>query len=152
MKKDLKVENSSIGKVLDLFVSIQGETNRFNKTRLLVDKGGVREDKFYEKNPNRPILITSISSYELATKNNIAIEFSDLGENILIDLDIYHLLPSDQIKIGSTILEITQNCTICNGLSKVDDKLPKLLENSRGVFAKVISGDVIKTDDIVNIL
>ena len=106
-------------------------------------------DKFYGHNTNRSILITSLDSYEIAKQNNIDINYGQLGENILIDFNLNVLKLNMQLKIGEVILEISQQCTICNSLSKIDKKLPKLLEHDRGIFAKIITGGIIKQDDIV---
>jgi len=129
------------GKVLSLFIT-KDDTN---KTRLKVqsasvDANGIIEDKFYKKDPMRAILITSQESYTLTSENGIALEEGSLGENILIDINPYNLTSGDQFSIGDTTFEITQNCTLCKGLSTVDKRLPKLLKNDRGIFAKVISG------------
>ena len=140
------------GNVTQLFISVRGVSNRIKKDEIELDTNGVLEDKFYAKDQQRAILLTSISSYILAKQNGISTPFGSLGENILVDIDLYHLVPGDRIQIGSTTLEITQNCTICQSLSKVDEALPKLLENSRGIFAKFINGSTIKKDDTVHLL
>lgn len=141
------------GKVLKLFITCDDE----NKTRLspeviTVNNDGVLEDKFYNKDLSRSVLITSIQSYEMALHEGIEIEPGSLGENILVDLNPYSLLPGDKLQIGDTVLEITQNCTLCKGLSSVSPKLPKLLKNDRGIFAKVINGkSTIKINDVIKI-
>ena len=140
------------GSVTQLFISIRGVSSRVKKNVIELDCEGVLEDKFYAKNNQRAILLTSVNSYILAKQHGITTHFGSLGENILVDIDLYHLVPGNRLQIGSTILEITQNCTICQSLSKVDEALPKLLENSRGIFAKVIDGSIIKKDDIVHLL
>nr|WP_321267143.1 MOSC domain-containing protein [uncultured Sulfurimonas sp.] len=137
------------GSVLELFISPRDKKNRENKKALVLEKNGVIEDKFYGKNIQRSVLITSMKSYELAKNNGIDAPLSSLGENILIDISPYGLLPGDQLKIGEVVLEITHNCTICNSLSKVDAKLPKLLENDRGIFAKTIIEGRINIGDRV---
>jgi len=139
------------GTVMQLFISPKGESQRLKKDVIELDFNGVQEDKFYAKNKQRAILLTSTSSYILAKEHGITTPFGSLGENILVDVDLYHLVPGDRLKIGSTTLEITQNCTICQSLSKVDKALPKLLESSRGIFAKIINGSTIKKDDIVHL-
>ncbi len=142
------------GKVLELFIT----KDNADKTRLKVDKifldeFGIHNDKFYNKNLMRSILLTSLESYKLAQESSITIDTGSLGENILIDVSPYHLKSGDRVKIGETILEITQNCTLCKGLSSVDSKLPKLLKNDRGIFTKVINGkNEIKVGDRVEIL
>ncbi|QFR48261.1 MOSC domain-containing protein [Sulfurimonas lithotrophica] len=140
------------GNILELFISVKGQDNRKSKRLITLDEKGVYEDKFYGKNVQRSVLITSVSSYELALKNGINAPYSSLGENILIDINPYHLTPGDKIEIGEVILEITHNCTICNSLSKVDSALPKLLENDRGIFAKTIKSGNIKIGDKVKFL
>jgi hypothetical protein len=50
-------------------------------------------------------------------------------------------------------LQITQNCTLCKGLSAVNSKLPKLLKNDRGIFARLIEGSArINIGDTIEIL
>ena len=77
--------------------------------------------------------------------------YGSLGENILMDYNPYHLQVGDQIKVGELTLEITQNCTLCKGLSKVDSKAPKLLKDHRGIFAKTVTDGTISIADTVYI-
>ena len=101
----------------------------------------------------RSILLTSLESYKLAQKSDIIMDSGSLGENILIDISPYHLQVGDRVKIGETLLEITQNCTLCKGLSSVHSQLPKLLKNDRGIFTKVVKGkSEIKVGDRVEII
>ena len=143
---------SKIGKVEKLFIT-NIDKRRVSMEKIAVDDFGIIHDKFYAKNQMRSILITSMQSYTLAIKNSINIEHGSLGENILIDINPYTLKIGSHLKIGATILEITQNCTICQGLSKVDINLPKLLKNDRGIFAKVINGNSeIKLGDNIELI
>lgn len=135
--------------VLTLFISVDNDMKRVEKESLVLDENGVIEDKFYAKNPNRLILITSVSAYALAKSRGVEIEYGSLGENILIDQNINHLTVGNQFKIGEAVLEITQNCTLCNGLSTIDPKLPLILKNDRGIFAKAVTNGIIKKDDLL---
>lgn len=141
--------NTNVGKVLDLFISEQGRSERIYKSEIYLDKDGIVGDKFYAKDLQRSVLLTSIDSYSLALEHEIEIEHGTLGENILIDYNPYSLAIGSQVKIGTVILEITQNCTICNHLSAIDKKLPKLLKDDRGIFVKVLQNGIIKQDDEV---
>ena len=133
----------SIGEVLELFVS------KKSVDRMLLDEKGVVNDKFYAKDIHRSVLISSIDSYILAKERDIELEYGKLGENILIDYNPYRLKSGTKIKIGEAILEISQNCTLCKSLTKIDSKLPKLLKDDRGIFAKVIkAGEIKKRDKI----
>ncbi|MCK4441197.1 MAG: MOSC domain-containing protein [Sulfurovaceae bacterium] len=146
-----------VGKILKLFISKKLESEditskRVSKQEIIVDERGIWEDKFYDKELNRSILITSIDSYRLAEKQKISVEYGSLGENILIDYNPYSLHVGTQIRIGEVVLEITQNCTLCKSLTKIDKKLPKLLKNDRGVFAKVIKSGFIHKDDEIFVM
>lgn len=139
-----------VGKIIELFYSTND--SRKNTVNLALDKKGVLEDKFYNKNINRSVLIASTDSYKLAKEHGIDAPYSSLGENILIDYNPYQLKPGTQLVIGEVVLEISQNCTICNSLAKVDSALPKILKNDRGIFAKVINAGTIRIGDDVFIL
>ncbi|HEX5670622.1 MAG TPA: MOSC domain-containing protein, partial [Sulfuricurvum sp.] len=69
-------------RVLALFISVDTEKKRVDKDKLELDEMGVLEDKFYAKNTNRLILITSANAYALSEANGIALEYGSLGENI----------------------------------------------------------------------
>ena len=138
-------------RVLSLFVSVDDEKKRVCKDALVLDDKGVSGDKFYAKNANRLILITSVAAYALARSNGVDLEYGSLGENILVDHDINCLAIGDQFKIGDMLLEVTQNCTLCNGLSILDPKLPEVLKKDRGIFVKAITSGIIKKDDIIRI-
>lgn len=139
-------------KVLKLFISIKGGKKRLSKDILYLDEKGVLDDKFYAKDSNRLILITSTDAYKIAQDNRIQLEYGDLGENILIEGSIERLKVGQKFKIGEAVLQITQNCTLCNGLSLLDKKLPNLLKKDRGIFAKAVtSKSVIKISDVIKI-
>jgi MOSC domain-containing protein YiiM len=142
----------NVGKVMSLFVSVQGSSNRVEKELFHLDAKGIIEDKYHDTNINRSVLITSKASYDLANRNNIQMPFGSLGENILIDYNPYHLTAGDQLHIGEVLLEISQNCTMCDHLSKIDENLPTLLKDDRGIFAKVIKGGVIQPGDEITLL
>ena len=140
-------------KVLQLYISTGDKTNpRLEVDSITVDPKGVVNDKFYAKDANRAILLASKTAYKLAEENNIELENGALGENIYLDINPCSLIPGDKLVIGDVSFEITQNCTLCKGLSSINAKLPKLLKDDRGIFAKALHkgsisvGDKIKFD------
>ena len=140
---------NKIGNIKKLFLSSSKSKHRIPKDYLFCDKNGIFEDKFYAKDINRSVLITSLSSYELVKKNNIDISYGLLGENLLVDFDPYKLQIGTILCIGDVELQISQECTICNHLSVIDKSLPKLLEKDRGIFAFVRKeGKLNINDDI----
>lgn len=144
--------NKSIGKVLELFISKKDHSERRARTIVEVDIKGIVDDKFYAKDLERSILLTSIESYELALKSGIEMSYGVLGENILIDYNPYHLAIGTHMQIGEVVVEVTQNCTICNHLSAIDKALPKLLKDDRGIFIKVVEEGFIEKGDKLYLL
>ncbi|DAB39880.1 MAG TPA: MOSC domain-containing protein [Sulfurovum sp. UBA12169] len=142
----------SVGKVLKLYVSVQGSSERIPKNKLSLDFDGVVGDKFYAKDIQRSVLITSEKSYDLALSQDISMPLGALGENILLDYNPYHLIPGQRLQIGKALVEVSQNCTLCNHLSAIDIKLPKLLKKDRGIFVKVIQKGEIQEGDTVFLL
>ncbi len=141
---------TKVGNIFSLFYSTaNGQTTSIE---LLLDEKGVIDDKHYNSNIDRSVLITSLDSYKLIKSANIDVSHGLLGENLLIDYNPYHLNTGDRLKIGSVILEISQHCTLCKGFAKLDAKLPKLLKNDRGVFAKVLESGSIKKNDFIYLL
>jgi MOSC domain-containing protein YiiM len=142
----------NVGKVINLFISVQGSSTRIEKESFELDPKGIVEDKYYDKNIHRSVLLTSQESYDLADEHDIQMPMGALGENILMDYNPYHLNPGDQLLIGEVLLQISQNCTICDHLSSIDERLPTLLKDDRGIFSKVIEGGVIKKGDQIYLL
>ena len=141
-----------VGTVTNLFVSREGSSSRVVMSSISLDEKGILEDKYYDKNIHRSVLITSKESYLLANEYDILLHIGALGENILIDYNPYHLNAGDRIQIGNVILEISQNCTMCDHLSNIDTRLPELLKEDRGIFAKVIQKGVIQKGDKIHLL
>jgi MOSC domain-containing protein YiiM len=139
------------GKVLYMCVSKENKIRKEMQS-IEIDEKGILEDKFYGKDLQRTILISSVDSYELMKENGIEATYGSLGENIVVDINPYKLANGTKIEMGETIVEITQNCTICNSLAKVHEDLPQLLQNDRGIFAKTYKSGKILVGDIIRIL
>jgi MOSC domain-containing protein YiiM len=140
------------GKVLQLFITKDNaQKTKLSPKSITLTSEGIVGDKFYAKDPQRAILITTTQSYKMAQEQGIEMPYGTLGENILIDINPYHLQAGEQLQIGECTLEITQNCTLCKGLSTINSKLPKLLKDDRGIFAKVIKGNSLHVNDRVSL-
>ncbi len=141
---------TKVGNVSSLFYSTaDGATLALE---LYLDKKGIVSDKHYNKNIERSVLIASLDSYTLAKNHGIDVSYGALGENLLIDYNPYQLQAGARLKIANVILEISQHCTLCKSFTKIDARLPKLLKDDRGVFAKVVRTGNIKEGDEIYLL
>ena len=130
-----------VGSISSLFYATAN--GRRTAGSLTLDEEGIIEDKHYKKDSERSVLIASLDSYSLAKRHGIDVPQGALGENLLMDYNPYMLEAGSRLSIGNVVLEISQHCTLCKGFAKVDPKLPKLLKNDRGIFAKVIEAGII---------
>lgn len=138
---------TKVGNVSSLFYSTANGSTIASVLDL--DEKGIVKDKHYDKNIERSVLIASLDSYILAKNHDIDVSYGSLGENLLINYNPYHLQAGARLKIANVILEISQHCTLCKSFTKIDARLPKLLKDDRGVFAKVMkSGSIKEGDDI----
>lgn len=141
-----------VGRVIALFISKPNTPKRTQLSSVSLDQQGVVSDKFYGKERQRSVLLTSTESYAIAQKEGIEMVQGSLGENILMDYNPYQLDPGSRLRIGNALLEICQLCTICDHLSAIDPVLPQLLCNDRGIFAKVIEHGEVKEGDRIYLL
>ncbi len=144
--------SNDIGSIISLFISQKNLQKRVSKKSIHLDLPGILNDKYYNTNIQRSVLITSLESYRLANDKQIHMPYGSLGENILIDYNPYKLLPGTQLKTGTCLLEISQNCTMCEHLSNINKELPSLLKDDRGIFAKVIQKGVIRQGDSIYLI
>ena len=138
-------------KVLSLFIAQTTEPKTLSCDSLTCDEGGVIGDKHHGKDPLRSVLITSAYAYTLAETHGIEMVYGSLGENILTDFDLRSLKPGDRLRMGEVVFEVAQNCTLCNHLSQIDRKLPKLLREDRGIFARVVREGTLRQGDPVSL-
>jgi len=141
---------TKVGNIFTLFYTDATECKVTKE--LILDEKGVINDKHYNLDLDRSVLITSLDSYKLIKKSNIDVNYGSLGENILIDYNPYNLDIGSRFQVGSVILEISQYCTLCKSFAKLDSRLPKLLKSDRGIFAKVLEPGTINIDDIIYFL
>ena len=138
-----------LGKVLEVFSATKDSSGlprpKVDSLNLIKDYG-IEFDKFAGKNLDQTVMIVGLKSYKLAKTHNIDLELGSLGENILVDFDPHDFEVGTCFKIGDTLIQTTQICTVCNHLSVFDKDLPKLLKGQRGVYCKIIKSGLIKKD------
>ena len=84
---------------------------------------------------------------------DIFISPEELSTNLLTEgLMLDSLATGTRIKIGLTIIEITEARKPCGALTKIDKRLPKASYQHCGQFARVIEGGFIRTGDSIEIL
>jgi MOSC domain-containing protein YiiM len=144
----------TIGRTIALFSTDEVVGTAQRRPSLSLKSLGVEGDKHFGKKLERSVLLTSLESYAMTEDAlHLTMPYGYLGENILIDGDIYALPLGTKVRIGDqVVIEITQNCTLCSHLGVLDKRIPKLLKNHRGIFAKTVREGIVKEGDIVEVL
>ncbi len=139
----------NVGKVLEIFSATLGSSGlpRPKVERLnLIENYGIEFDKFAGKKLDQTVMIVGLKSYEIAQENSIDLAFGSLGENILLDFDPHNFEVGTIFKIGDSLIEITQICTVCNHLNVFDENLPTLLKGHRGVYCRILKSGLVQKD------
>merc|ERR1711879_100452 len=92
------------------------------------------------ENEKKAVMVVGKYAYDLAKENGITLEYGSLGENILFDFNPHDFNIGTIFKIGDSIIEITETCTICNHLAVFDDDLPLIVQDCRGLYCRIIKG------------
>ena len=137
-----------LGSVVEVFSATKNSSGlprpRVEKL-ILIEGFGIENDKFAGDELHKTVMIIGLKSYKIAKEKGIDLARGSYGENILLDFDPHTLNIGDRLKIGNSVVEITEKCTLCNHLSVFGAKLPKLIKNHRGLYCKIIkSGEIIK--------
>lgn len=146
---------SDIGKVINTFSAKKGQSGlprpQINELNLIY-KFGIEQDKFAGKDEEKSVMIVGVTAYEIAKQNSIFLEEGSFGENILFDFNPHDYSIGTLLKVGETLLEITQYCTICNHLSVFDEQLPLLVKDCRGLYCKILKSGTITKDMSVEVV
>jgi len=141
-----------VGEVLDT-LSATKESESSTRPRVeslhLIKEHGIEYDKFAGKNLDRSVMVVGHRAYDEPKTYDIVLSSGDLGENILLDFDPHNFAMGTVFQIGDAKIEVMEPCTICTHLAKYDARLPKLIENYRGLYCKIIQSGVVKAGQTV---
>jgi len=139
-----------IGKVIETFSAKKNSSGlpRPKINQLDIISGfGIKEDKFAGKDEDKAVMIVGFKAYNIAKENDIDLKLGSFGENILFDFDPHEYKIGTTFQINNVILEITENCTICNHLAVFGKELPTLVKDHRGLYCKILSSGIIKKEN-----
>ncbi len=103
---------------------------------------------------HRQVSFLASESIELTRSQGLDVTFGDFAENIAtIGIDWKSLPVGTQVRLGDTaMVEITQIGKECVKKCAIFYQAGDCIMPKEGVFAKVLSGGVIRIDDLVEIL
>lgn len=110
-------------------------------------------DDAHAGNWHRQVSLLSQESITAFTKRGARVNPGDFGENLIVSgIDFKRLAPGIRIQAGEGILEITQIGKECHSHCAIFRQIGDCIMPREGVFARVVSGGIIKPGDRVSIL
>ena len=103
---------------------------------------------------HRQVSLLDISSIDKMRKLGLNVNPGDFAENLTTEgIELVSLPIGQRIKVGQEVLlEITQIGKECHAGCAIFKQVGKCIMPKEGVFARVIHGGEIKTDDEINIV
>jgi MOSC domain-containing protein YiiM len=160
VKVEITKKGKIKGKVYSLNISkIKGVTKKPVKEVLLVENWGVKGDAHAEGGI-RQISLLALEIIEKQKKcpkiksGKISLNPGDFAENITTkDLDLTNLQIGDKLKIGeNVIIEISKIGKECHKYCAIYYKTGDCIMPREGIFAKVIKGGSVRTNDIIEVI
>lgn len=144
------------GKVKAVCISREKGTKKENiKEAKLIENFGI-EDDAHAGDWHRQVSLLGIESIEKMEQMgmDLELEFGDFAENITTKgIELYSLPVGTILNIGNEVkLEVTQIGKECHHGCEILKQVGKCIMPKEGIFAKVVKGGTVKTDDEINII
>lgn len=129
----------------------KGRKFQVDSITLLKDTG-VKGD-FHAKGGERQVSLLASKSIEAMRKKGLKLDNGAFGENIVTEgIDLMSLKIGQRIKIGEAELEITRIGKECQERCSIYYSAGDCVMPKEGVFAKVVTGGIIKPGDKIDVI
>lgn len=142
------------GKVLAVNVSQKkGEKKSNVGRRLFLENLGLESDAHAEPGI-RQVSLLAIESIEKIRARGLNVNCGDFAENLTTEgIDLPSLPVGTRLKIGDgVLLEVSQIGKVCHNRCHIFYTVGDCVMPREGIFAKVLTGGEVKTDDRIDIM
>ena len=118
----------------------------------LIKNFGIEGDIFGSNKPSREI--SQVLLMDIETLDNLNLSPGIIKENITTkNIAVNSLKTGQKLSIGQdVILQITKPCAPCSLMDEIRPGLHQLLENQRGMLAKVDQSGIINENDSIELI
>jgi len=110
-------------------------------------------DDAHAGNWHRQVSLLAIESIRKMQKLGLSVDSGDFAENVTTaGIDLVTLPIGSQLKIGATLLEVTQIGKECHTRCAIYHQAGDCVMPKEGIFAKVLQGGQIKSGDEVELV
>jgi MOSC domain-containing protein YiiM len=104
-------------------------------------------------NWHRQVSLLGIESIKKMRQLGLNIDHGDFAENLTTEgIDLLALPIGTQLKVGQTILEITQIGKTCHNRCEIFNQAGDCIMPREGIFARVIKGGDVKVGDSITVV
>ena len=118
---------------------------------ILIEDLGIKNDAHANSKTHRQVSFLAVESIKKMQDMGLNVHEGDFAENITTSgIDLLALPIDSRITIGDeTILEISQHGKVCHKPCAIYHQAGTCVMPKEGIFAKVITGGIIKTGDSI---
>lgn len=145
---------SNSGKLVCIYIGTQkgAGKNAVVGAELIADQG-LSGDHHAGLKPHRQVSLFANETLHEIQNAGMVVTAEELSANLLTEGLALDALPvGAKLKIGTTIIEISEARKPCGSLTKIDKRLPKATYLRCGQFGRVLTGGVIHAGDTIEIL
>lgn len=137
-----------MGKVLAICVSEKRGTKKHPvDTAVLLEDWGIEGDAHGGRWHRQVSMLSSEKIADFRARG-AEVKFGDFGENLVVEgFDLREIPVGTKFRVGDAILELTQIGKECHSHCAIYHSVGDCIMPREGVFAKVLKGGTIKTDD-----
>ncbi|WP_245596514.1 MOSC domain-containing protein [Fusobacterium perfoetens] len=141
------------GKIKAVCISEKKGTDKKNIHECEIVEGFGLKNDAHGGNWHRQISLLSYEKIEDFKKRGGEVIDGSFGENLIVSgLNLVNIPIGTKLKINDIVLEVTQIGKECHSHCEIFKKVGDCIMPREGIFAKVISGGIIKEGDIVEII
>ena len=121
---------------------------------VFVEDYGMADDAHAEQGIKRQVSLLSVGSIEKMKAMGLNVGPGDFAENLTVEgLELHTLIPGTRLAVGGeVILEISQIGKACHRGCAIFKEVGKCIMPKEGVFATVVKGGEIRTDDPIEVV
>ena len=115
----------------------------------LIEEWGIKGDAHAGK-WHRQVSLLGLGQIEDFRAKGADVAFGAFGENLIVDGLHVRMLPvGTRLRVGNTLLEITQIGKECHTRCQIFEKMGECIMPREGVLARVLQGGMIRVGDTV---
>ncbi|WP_304205789.1 MOSC domain-containing protein [Fusobacterium perfoetens] len=141
------------GEIKAVCISEKKGTDKKNIHECEIIEGFGLKNDAHGGNWHRQISLLSYEKIEDFKKRGGEVIDGSFGENLIVSgLDLVNIPIGTRLKINDIVLEVTQIGKECHSHCEIFKKVGDCIMPREGIFAKVISGGIIKEGNIIEII